>query len=239
MADCLGWVLPVHKAQSSARSARLSRKALTSSSSSVICSILRRRQFWAAIWKIESETIVFVEVMQERNSTSFSAKSRFCKVSGKEYVWTCRPCFCLFSEYRDIGWSAVPSVAWQLFTLPHNQKSQEMDSVQVYQVLSISPNSSMELEMMLETEKGSRRLKAALSSRVNLCGTGLSWWQTWWGSEICETMLRVKKPTSSSLQPGSTFRSLYGISLVTIRGLCCCCVGCCWYEPQSSWSGPG
>ena len=56
-----------------------------------------------------------------------------------------------------------------------SQKSQEMDSVQVYQVLSISPNSSMELEMMLETEKGSRRLKAALSSRVNLCGTGLSW----------------------------------------------------------------
>ena len=55
-----------------------------------------------------------------------------------------------------------------------SEKSQEMDSVQVYQVLSISPNSSMELEMMLETEKGSRRLKAALSSRVNLCGTGLS-----------------------------------------------------------------
>ena len=121
MADCLGWVLPVHKAQSSARSASLSRKALTSSSSSVICSILRRRQFWAAIWKNESKNIVFVEVKQERNSTSFSAKSRFCKVSGKEYVWTCRPCFCLFSEYRDIGWSAVPSVAWQLLTLPHRK----------------------------------------------------------------------------------------------------------------------
>ena len=44
-------------------------------------------------------------------------------------------------------------------------------------MLSISPNSSMELEMMLETEKGRRRLNAALSSRVNLWGTGLSWWR--------------------------------------------------------------
>ena len=44
-------------------------------------------------------------------------------------------------------------------------------------MLSISPNSSMELEMMLETEKGRRRLNAALSSRVNLWGTGLSWWK--------------------------------------------------------------
>ena len=35
----------------------------------------------------------------------------------------------------------------------------------------------------------------------------------------------VFSATSSSLQAGSTFRSLYGISLVTILGLCGC-VGC-------------